>query len=118
VTGDLLRLTNGSKINVVNGPLILVTGSAPTGSTPSVSTLNVSGALVNFGPIGGNQIVVNNSICVSACTVTSGIQVSGSDITIGPAPIKNPSLGTISVSGTNTAVIQTTSGGKVNITAP
>ncbi len=118
VTGDLLSLTNHSKINVVNGPLILVTGSAPTGSTPSVSTLNVSGALVNFGGSGGNLIVVNNSICGGACTVTSGIQVSGSNIVIGPNPIKNPGLGSISVSGANTAVIQTTNGGKVTITAP
>lgn len=118
VTGDLFKLTNGSKINVVNGPLILVTGFAPTGSAPSASTLNVSGALVNFGPLGGNQIIVNNSICGGACAVTSGIQVSGSNIAIGPNPIKNPGLGSLSVSGTNTAVIQTTNGGRVTITAP
>jgi len=50
--------------------------------------------------------------------VTSGIQVSGSNIAIGPNPIKNPGLGSISVSGTNTAVIRTTNGGVVNILAP
>ncbi|MBI4490451.1 MAG: FecR domain-containing protein, partial [Deltaproteobacteria bacterium] len=44
VTGDLLSLFSGSKINVVNGPLISAAGVG--------SLLNVSGALVNFGGTG------------------------------------------------------------------
>ena len=107
---DLFRLSTASKINVVNGPLVLVDGVG--------STLTASGALVNFNGSGGSQIIVNNSICGGACAVTSGIQVSGSNIAIGPNPIKNPGLGSISVSGTNTAVIRTTNGGVVNILAP
>ena len=126
VTGDLLSLINGSKINVVNGPLILVTGSAPIGTTPAVSTLNVSGALVNFGGSGGNQIIVNNAIAPTA--TLSGIPVNtatGGTISIGPNPIKNTGLGSITINGTPTgagpftgSLIQTTNGGTVNIVAP
>jgi hypothetical protein len=45
VTGDLLSLLNGSKINVLQSPLIQATGSG--------SLLEVSGALVRFGGLGG-----------------------------------------------------------------
>ncbi|HXH12088.1 MAG TPA: FecR domain-containing protein [Alphaproteobacteria bacterium] len=110
VNGDLLRLLNGSKINVVNGPLILVTGNG--------SLLNVSGALVFFGGAGGNQIVVNNNIAPTA--TLSGIPVSattGGSITIGPDPITNPDLGSLTVSPGGSA-IQATNGGTVTIAAP
>ncbi len=116
VTGDLLRLTNGSRITVVNGPLIRVDGVAPTGTSPATSTLNVSGALVNFGGTGGNQIVVTNSITPTA--TLSGIPVntaSGGSVSIGPNPVKNPTLGTVSVTG---SLIQSTNNGQVNISAP
>jgi len=108
VTGDLLNLVSGSKINVVNGPLIAVGGNG--------SLLDVSGALVNFGGTGGNQIVVNNGITPTA--TLSGLPVStttGGTVTIGSNPVKNPSLGTISVTG---SLIQATNNGTVNITAP
>jgi hypothetical protein len=104
--GHLLSLINGSKINVVNGPLISVSGTG--------SLLN-AGALVSFGGTGGNKIVVNNSIAPTA--TLSGLPVSatsGASIAIGPNPVKNPSLGNISVSG---SLIQATNGGKVSITA-
>jgi len=116
VTGDLLNLTNGSKITVVNGPLIRVDGGAPTGTSPANSILNVSGALVNFGGTGGNQIVVNNSITPTA--TLSGIPVKtsgGGSVTIGPNPVKNPTLGTISVTG---SLIESKNNGQVNISAP
>jgi len=116
VTGDLLRLTNGSKITVVNAPLIRVVGVAPTGTSPAVSTLNVSGALVNFGGTGGNQIVVNNSITPTA--TLSGIPVSatsGGSISIGPNPVTNPALGTILVTG---SLIEASNNGQVTISAP
>ncbi len=116
VTGDLLSLINGSQINVVNGPLIRVDGVAPIGTSPAVSTLSVSGALVNFGGTGGNQIIVNNSIAPTA--TLSGLPVSattGGSIAIGPNPVKNPSLGNISVTG---SLIEASNNGVVNITAP
>lgn len=108
VTGDLLSLINGSRINVLNGPLASVDGAG--------SLLNVSGALVNFGGTGGNQIVVNNNIAPTA--TLSGLPVSattGGSITVGPNPVKNPGLGNISVNG---SLISATQGGTVNITAP
>ena len=105
--GDLLSLTNGSKINVFNGPLISVSGAG--------STLDVSGALVNFGGTGGNKIIVNNSITPTA--TPSGLAVSatsGAKINIGPNPVINPGLGTISVTG---SLIQATNNGQVSIKA-
>jgi hypothetical protein len=108
VSGDLLQLLNGSKINVLNGPLALVTGTG--------SLLNVSGALVFFGGAGGNSIVVNNSVAPTA--TMSGLPVSatsGGAITIGPNPVKNPTLGSITV--TKGSLIQATGGGTVAITA-
>ncbi len=105
VTGDLISMFSGSKINVVNGPLISAAGVG--------SLLDVSGALVNFGGSGGNKIVVNNSIAPTA--TLSGLPVSatfGGNVNIGANPIKNPSLGSISVNG---SLISATNGGKVNI---
>ena len=105
--GDLLSLTNGSKINVFNGPLISVSGAG--------STLDVSGALVNFGGTGGNKIIVNNSITPTA--TLSGLAVSatsGAKINIGPNPVINPGLGTISATG---SLIQATNNGQVSIKA-
>lgn len=110
VTGDLLSLLNGSKINVFNGPLIRVSGSG--------SMLNVSGALVFFGGAGGNQIVVNNAIAPTA--TMSGLPVNtttGGTISIGPNPVTNPALGSITVTSGG-SLIQATSGGSVSIAAP
>jgi hypothetical protein len=110
VTGDLLKLFNGSRINVFNGPLILVTDSG--------SLLSVSGALVRFGGTGGNAIVVNNNVTPTG--TPQGLPVSatgGGSISIGPYPVKDPGLGSISVSQGG-SLIQTTNGGKVTITAP
>ena len=104
VIGDLISMLSGSKINVVNGPLISVAGAG--------SLLDVSGALVNFGGTGGNKIIVNNSITPTA--TLSGLPVSatyGGSISIAN-PIKNPSLGSISVNG---SLISATNGGKVTI---
>jgi hypothetical protein len=113
VNGDLASLMNGSKIMVLNGPLIFVDGVNAKG-TPS--TLTVSGALVNFGGTGGNQVIINNTIAPNAFpgNVPVSITGTGSSITIGPNPIKNPGLGAFSIAG---SVIQATNGGKVVITA-
>jgi hypothetical protein len=103
--GDLLRLTNGSRVNVFNGPLISVSGSG--------SLLDVNGALVNFAGTGGNKIVVNNSIIPTA--ILSGLPVSatnGGNISIGPNPVSNPNGGKISVNG---SLIQATNNGQVSI---
>jgi hypothetical protein len=106
----------------VNGPLILVTGNAPSGTSPSVSTLNVNGALANFGGTGGNTIVVNNTITPNAA-LAGGIPVAGNNISI-TNPIKNAGLGSILVNGVAVgspsptftgSLIQTQSGGRVTI---
>jgi hypothetical protein len=114
VTGDFASLSNGSKITVQNGPMILVDGVNTKGTA---STLTVTGALVNFGGTGGNQVIINNTITPNL--LPSGVPVSvtgsGSSVTIGPNPIKNPSLGAFSVTG---SAIQATNGGRVTITAP
>jgi len=118
VKADLLKLFNGSKIEVINGPLIKVEGTSATGTA---SMLNVTGAVVNFGGSGNNKIIVNNTLCGGACAVKSTIQVlegNANSITIGANPIKNSGLGNIQVNATSTAVIQTGASGKVNITAP
>jgi len=90
-------------------------------------TGSIETVLVNFGGSGNNKIIVNNSLCSGACDTKGGsgvqaIQVKDGSatgsITIGSNPIKNTSLGTITYQGTNTALIQTGSSGKVNITAP
>jgi len=112
LTGDLLSLASGSKIKVVNGPLVSVAGAG--------SVLNVSGALVNFGGTGGSQIIVNNNIAPTAVLTQAGVNgigvsaTGGGSISIGPNPVKNPTLGTISVTG---SLIQATNGGAVKIGA-
>jgi hypothetical protein len=127
VNGDFASLTNGSRITVVNGPLIRVSGSS-TGPTSVPSTLTVTGGLVNFGGTGGNQVIVNNSILPTGSPM-SGLPVNvgggGSSISIGPNPIKNPGLGSVTINGTPAgagpftgSLIQATGGGKVTITAP
>jgi len=119
VNGDFASLLNGSRITVVNGPLIYVDGINPQG-TPS--TLTVTGALLNFGGSGGNSVVVTNAI--TPTHVLSGIPVSqtgGASVSIGPNPIKNPQLGTLSVlcpGDCRGSLIQATNGGRVTITAP
>jgi hypothetical protein len=75
--------------------------------------VSVGGALVNFGGTGGNRIIVNNNIIPTA--TLSGLPVSatsGGNIAIGPNPIANPNLGTISVTG---SLIQASNGGQVAI---
>jgi hypothetical protein len=110
VNGDLLQLLNGSKINVVNGPLISVSGRG--------SLLDVTGALVSFGGTGGNEIVVNNRSAPTAEMRQIPISTTtGGSITIGPRPITNPHLGSITVSPGGSA-IQATDGGGVTIAAP
>ncbi len=71
---------------------------------------------MNFGGTGGNQIVVNNTITPTA--TLNGLPVStanGGTVAIGSNPVKNPSLGTIPVTG---SLIQATNNGTVNIAAP
>jgi hypothetical protein len=126
VTADFASLFNGSKLTVLKGPLISVDGVNSRG-TPS--TLTVSGALVNFGGTGGNQVIINNNISPTA--TLSGIPVNTAStapgnpvgsISIGPNPIKNPSLGTIisinPLTGLPASVIRATNGGTVTIKAP
>lgn len=112
VNGDFASLLNGSRLTVVKGPMISVDGVSANGIT--ASTLNVSGALVNFGGTGGNQVIISNNI--SSTSTLSGIPVNTdrNSISIGPNPIKNPSLGTFTVTG---SAIQAINGGKVTITA-
>jgi len=113
VADSLLKLLNGSRINVVNGPLIEVSGPG--------SLLDVAGALVEFGGIGGNQIVVRNNLCSPSCNIVKGVNVltaTGGQVNIiGNNPVINPSLGTINVTSTD-ALIKAVNSGVVNIAAP
>jgi hypothetical protein len=124
VKADLLKLFNGSKIQVFNNhPLIKVDGITSTGK---VGMIEVAGALVQFGGSGNNIIILNNTLCGGACATKGGVGVqaiqvlegNANSITIGPNPIKNSGLGNIQVNANSTAVIQTGGSGKVNITAP
>ena len=115
VSGDLLSLINGSKINVLNGPLVRVSGNG--------SLLDVSGALVNFGGAGDNKIIVNNTIAPTAPLTQPGVNgigisaTAGGSIIVGPNPVQNPGLGTITVTPGG-SLIEATNGGSVNIRAP
>ncbi len=113
VADSLLKLTNGSKINVVNGPLIEVSGTG--------SLLDIGGALVEFGGLGGNQIVVRNNMCSPSCTLLKGVPIltaTGGVVNIpGNNPVLNPSLGIIDTTSTD-AVIKAVDSGIVNIAAP
>jgi len=112
VSGDLLKLISGSTINVVNGPLIKVDGSG--------SALDVTGALVNFGPggTGGSTVIVRNNLCSSSCISSNSIniltQTSGTINVSGGTQIKNSSLGTLDA-GPKDAVIQASNSGSVII---
>jgi hypothetical protein len=109
VTGDLFSLSNGSTLRVLNGPLLSLTGG---------SLLNVNGALIGFGGSAGNLVSVTNSFC--PCTTIGGIPVSltggalASNVSISGA-IKNPNLGSVSLSP-NAALIRVDGAGtKVTI---
>jgi hypothetical protein len=98
VTGDLLGLANGSTLSVANGALLNVSGN---------SVVNVSGALINFGGTGGNTVSVTNSLCSTSCATVGGIPVlatNDASILI-TNPIKNSSLGTLSLSSSQAAAI-------------
>jgi hypothetical protein len=94
VTGNLIQLNNGSTLSLLNGSVLAVSGG---------SVVNISGALVGFGGSGGNQLKVTNSLC-SPCTLFAGIPVAlangavASNVSIGPTPIQNAGLGSVTLS--------------------
>ena len=106
VYSDFASLTNGSKITVQNGPLIYVSGSG--------SSLTVTGALVNFGGTGGNQLIVNNSFTPTGTTngVPFRTETGGIVNIYTSTPIKNADKGTTSFTG---SVIRATNYGYVTI---
>jgi len=124
VGSPLLRLLNKSQINVFNGPAIKVDGAG--------TSLTVNGALAVFGGSGDNTIIIKNDIIPNASrggpadnqfpVRITGVG-AGSSIFIGPNPIINTGLGSITVTektaGSDGGVlIQASNGGTVNITAP
>ena len=101
VTGDLFSVGTGSTLRALNGALLVASGS---------SVVNVSGALATFtGP--GAALSVANTLCPGACPVVSGIPVlftngaSAANVAIGPTPIRNVGLGTVSFSSNRAAAI-------------
>ncbi len=114
VLGDFIQLGGGSKINVVNGPAILVQGN-PT-------TVNITGALLKFLETSGNTFIINNPTASNATrggSLNNEIPVfiepnTSSSITIGPKPIINKGS-QVSITG---AAIEARGGGTVVITAP
>ena len=117
VTGDLLLLRNASTLRLLNGPLLRVSGN---------SVVNVSGALAAFGGSGGNQITLTNTLCSGACTSIGGVSVfltdgaTAANVSIGPTPFRNSSLGSVVKSNPSTTAVISVSGAssKVTITAP
>jgi hypothetical protein len=85
--------------------------------------VTIRGALVNFGGTRGNTISVTNSLC--PCSVFSGIPVAltngalAANVSIGPKPIGNGSLGAVNLSSPSTAVIVVSgASSRVTIGAP
>lgn len=101
VTGDLFTLVNGSTLSLLNGPLLSLSGN---------SVLSVNGALVAFGGTGRNSVSISNSLC--PCTTIAGIPISltggalPGNISITGAAVRNPALGSITLSSPNAAVIR------------
>ena len=115
VTGDLIQLSNGSTLNLLSGPILNVAGN---------SVVNISGALLAFNGVGGNLVMVANALC-APCTSFSGIPVAltggaiASNVSIGPNPIVNPTLGSLALSGPGAAAIVVSGPlSKLTITAP
>jgi hypothetical protein len=89
VNGPLLSVTGGSQMTVTGDFASLLNGSKLTvlngplisvsGTSPTgglASTLNITGALVNFGGTGGNnQVIINNGITPNKIFYNSGIPV-------------------------------------------
>lgn len=119
VTGDLFQVLNGGTLRTLKGPLLNVAGS---------SVVNVSGSFIAFGGTGGNTVSVTNGLC--PCTLFSGIPVAltggatSSNVSIGPNPIKNSTLGTVTksnpvtTSGGTALIVVNGASSKVTITAP
>ncbi|MBI2528181.1 MAG: FecR domain-containing protein [Candidatus Rokubacteria bacterium] len=115
VTGDLIQLSNGSTLTLLSGPILNVAGG---------SVVNISGALLGFNGTGGNAVNVTNALC-APCTSFSGIPVAltggalASNVSIGPSPIRNPTLGSLALSGSSAAAIRVDGAtSRLTITAP
>jgi hypothetical protein len=112
VTGDLLALSNGATLRMLNGPALSVTDN---------SVVNISGAFVNFGGTGGNQINVTNTLCVSSCASIGGLNVNlingavAGNVSIND-PIKNGTLGAINLSNGSTTAVISVSGASSKVT--
>jgi FecR-like protein len=113
VTGDLVELANGSTLSLLNGPLLSVGGG---------SVVNISGSLVAFTGTGGNRVSIANNLC--PCTTVSGVPVSlrdgavAANVTIGPNPVKNPGLGTVTLGPGAAAVVVAGPTSRVTVGAP
>jgi hypothetical protein len=101
VAGDLLSLSNGSRLNLSNGAVLNVTGN---------SVARIGGALVAFGG-SGNQVNVTNGACLSGQCLTFGeVRVAltggatGANVSIGGNVIKG-SGGVINYSSPQAAAI-------------
>jgi hypothetical protein len=94
VTGDLFSIANASKFNITGGGVLFISGS---------SVVKISGALVNFGGSGSNQLNISNSFSPGSCTSCGDLSVSfqngasASNVSITNA-VKNSSLGTVTLS--------------------
>jgi len=109
VSGDLVRLANGSTLSLSNGPLASVIGN---------SALSVSGALVAFGA-GSNTLSIANSLCASfACASIGGLNValtggaSASNVSI-TAPITG--AGTVTMAPNAAAIVVSGAGSTVKV---
>lgn len=112
VTGDFLQLSNASTLALLNGPLLIVSGN---------SVVNISGALINFGGTGGNLLSVANTLCNPSCTSIGGLNVnliggaSAANVSISN-PIKNGSLGSVTLSNAARTAVISVSGANSKVT--
>jgi hypothetical protein len=118
INGDFAFLTNGAKITVQNGPLILVDGTNP-GNPAKPTTLQITGGLLSFGTASLNQVIVNNGTASNGSFVSNGVTVphytsGGATINAGANAIKSPGTNTISITG---SALQAINGAKVGINA-
>jgi hypothetical protein len=111
VTGDLFVLNNAATLKLLNGAALSVVNSV----------VNISGALVNFGGSGNNLLSITNTLCSSSCTSIGGVNVfltngaSSSNVSI-TNHIKNSSLGTVSLSNSETTAVISVSGSTSKVT--
>ncbi|MEC4680086.1 MAG: hypothetical protein VST67_05230, partial [Nitrospirota bacterium] len=93
LAGDFLSLINGSVFNVnsANGFLVYASGN---------SAFTVTGALINFGGTGGNEVNVMNNLTSETINDVAFSFINGAtntQVTVNGTPIQNLGLGSVNL---------------------